>query len=370
MLNECKRLIFFSRDLKIGGMEKALVTLLNNLQSDNNKITLVLENKTGELLNQLHSDIEVKEYRVCKSNFSVFRKAVNFAHRFFWKLKYANKFDFSCNYATYLTIGSRLANIASKNSSLYVHSDYYNFFSCDVEAVKKFFEEQGISYLKRLIFVANEAMQPIKNIFPEYSNKFSVVSNLIDYKDVIKLSECEISEKKPQKELVLFVGRLEECSKKLTRLIESFKLVIEQSSLYELWIVGNGIDYELCADLIVEYHLEENIKLIGETINPYPYIKLCDCVILTSDFEGFPVIYNECLVLNKPIITTIPVSDSFLDIRDFACIVEKKTSALAEAVLEKKYKNKFLEISDLDLINKQRMTKLIELFKNEENVYE
>lgn len=366
MSSEYKKIIFFSRDLKIGGMEKALVSLLNRLQSDTNKITLVLENKTGELLNQLHPGIEVREYRVSKCKIAVLRKAINLLHRTFWRLKYANKYDFSCNYATYLTIGSRLADIASKNSSLYVHSDYYNYFSKDIDSIKTFFSEQGITYLKRLIFVANEAMEPIKKIFPEYSEKFLVVSNLIALNDINSKSNCKIAEAKPQKELILFVGRLEESSKRLTRLIESFKIVCDNSSEYELWIIGDGADYTLCKDLIQKYGLGNQVKLLGEKINPYPYMKMADCVILTSDFEGYPVIYNECLALRKPIITTIPVSDGFIDIRDFSVVVEKTSNSISTAIIEKQYKNIEFNIPDFEDINNKRIMQIDNIVKNKE----
>ena len=54
--------------------------------------------------------------------------------------------------------------------------------------------------------------------------------------------------------------------------------------------------------------LEDNIILLGAKKNPYPYFKISDCVILTSDYEGYPVVFLESFILNKPIITT-KVSD-------------------------------------------------------------
>ena len=54
--------------------------------------------------------------------------------------------------------------------------------------------------------------------------------------------------------------------------------------------------------------LQENIELLGRKQNPYPYFKISDCVILTSDYEGYPVVFLESFILNKPIITT-KVSD-------------------------------------------------------------
>ena len=56
-----KKIIFFSKNLNIGGMEKALTILLNELSKVYN-VTLVLEEKKGILLGKLNSNIEVKEY--------------------------------------------------------------------------------------------------------------------------------------------------------------------------------------------------------------------------------------------------------------------------------------------------------------------
>ena len=47
---------------------------------------------------------------------------------------------------------------------------------------------------------------------------------------------------------------------------------------------------------------------MGKKKNPYPYFKISDCVILTSDYEGYPVVFLESFILNIPLITT-KVSD-------------------------------------------------------------
>ena len=53
-----KKIMFFSKDLNIGGMEKSLVILLNELVKSYN-VTLVLENRTGVLLKKLDKNIGV-----------------------------------------------------------------------------------------------------------------------------------------------------------------------------------------------------------------------------------------------------------------------------------------------------------------------
>ena len=353
-----KKLIFFSRDLKIGGMEKALVFLLNELQSRGYNITLVLTNKAGCLLEQLNPLIKVEEYSVCQCKLVPLRKLINLFKRIIWTATHINKYDFSCNFATYLTIGSKLAEIASENSSLYVHSDYYNYFEKDIDKIKGFFYQQGIKQLKRLFFVSNEVFEPILKIFPEYKSKFSVISNLIDYSETVNLSSQRLDIIKGSKETILFIGRLEEQSKRLSRLLESFDIVCKKSSDFELWIVGDGEGYSLCQKLIAQYGLTDKVKMLGEKFNPYPYIKSADCVILTSDFEGYPVIYNECLSLSTPIITTIPVSDDIVDIRDFSIVVNKNVQSISSAILNKEYKNiKFVNL-DFDNINQKRIEQI------------
>ena len=97
--------------------------------------------------------------------------------------------------------------------------------------------------------------------------------------------------------------------------------------------------------------------------NPYPYIKEADYVVLTSDYEGFALIYQEAMVLNRPIIGTVNVSDSQMDIgRDYANIVskdEKKMIAEVKKILSSKTKQKEI---DYKKIQKKRYENLEKLF--------
>ena len=110
-----------------------------------------------------------------------------------------------------------------------------------------------------------------------------VINNLVDSKKILELSNQEIDVKKTKdKKIFVFVGRFEEDSKRLTRLLKVFSLLNQKHSNLELWMIGNGNDYELVKKCIEEEKLEEKVKLFGEQKNPYPYMKLADYIILTS----------------------------------------------------------------------------------------
>ena len=59
-----KKLLFISKHMEIGGMERALLNLLNTLCKRHYKITLILEEKKGPLLEYLDPDVEVLEYKL------------------------------------------------------------------------------------------------------------------------------------------------------------------------------------------------------------------------------------------------------------------------------------------------------------------
>lgn len=352
-----KRLLFTANTLDIGGIEKALINLLNNIDYSKYEVTLVLEKKEGLFLKDLNKNVIVKELKVSSSKIIPIRKLINFSRKLIFKLKNKNKYDFSCCYATYSYSGNKLVLIGSSNSSLYVHSNYEGLYT--KEEFKEFFDTRNIDKFKNIIFVSNEAKDYFEKVYPNLKNKLVVINNFIDIDNVRILSEEKISIKKNNKTLV-FVGRLDDSSKKLGRAINLIKNIPE----LELWLVGDGPDRDKYESLVNKYNLNDRVIFLGRKANPYPYIKNADYLILTSDYEGFPVTYLEALVLKTEIITTIPVSDDKIDIKDYAYIVSKDEDKMVKevkAVLNKSNKQNSISI---DKIQKERMKDLEVLFDN------
>ena len=358
-----KKLLFISKHMEIGGMERALLNLLNTLCKRHYKITLILEEKKGPLLEYLDPDVEVLEYKLSYNKVVFFRKIVNFIHRFCWSIKNKNKYDFSCNFATYSIIGSYLALKASKNNALYIHSNYYEAYEHDIKMYKNFFDNVYAPCFNNLIFVSNESKNDFCRIYKELVNKCHVINNLIDYKNIQKLAKekIEIVFEKSFNNF-LFVGRIDNDSKNFVRMLKAFKLVISKNTNNRLYILGEGKDKDLCENLINEYKLNNNVFLLGKKINPYPFIKKCDAFLLTSNYEGYPVVLTECLVLNKPMISTINVSDTELFAQDYITIVSKKEKLIAKEIL--KFKKKKINYNiDFEEINKKRIEKIISIIE-------
>lgn len=348
-------LLFASYSLEIGGIEKALQNLVNRIDKNKYNVTIVLEEKRGELLNKIDNNIIVKEVKVNNNKNILVRKTINYLNKQIYKIFNYKNYDFSCCYATYSKSSSKIALVSSNNNYLYVHSNYRHLYNN--EEFKKFFDERNINSYRRLIFVSKESKEGFIELYKEYINKCIVINNFIDIDTIKKLSTKE-KIKRSKNKLLVFIGRLDDSSKKLSRQI---KLVKEISNL-DLWIVGDGPDREKYEEEVKEYNLNNRITFFGSKSNPYPYMKEADYVILTSDYEGFPVTYLEALCLNKSIITTIPTSDEYLNIEDYAYIISKDQSKMIKEVkriLDSKEEKKTI---DLEKIQERRMASLERLF--------
>ncbi len=354
-----KQLIFFAKHMEIGGLEKSLLNLLNSLDPMEYAVTLVLEEQHGPLLEQLGSHITVKEYRLSSCPFVPLRKILNFTKRMLWKLKYGNKYDFSCSYCTYSIIGSRLAQYASQNSCLYVHNDYTTIYP-DHKEFADFFTQLRTDRFRHVLFVSNESKAAFTDRLPQYADKCDVVNNIVEWESVRSRAAepCSIT-KAPDETLFVFVGRLDEPHKRMSRLLEAFAAARQERQDIRLLMVGDGPDRKLCEELIEKHGLSDTVTMVGAQTNPYPYLNAGDCLVLASDYEGFPVVYFEAMILGKDIITTIPVSDERVDVGAYATVADKTTEAFANALINyEKRDNTPLDMADL---NRKRLEKLTRL---------
>lgn len=323
-----KKILFSAVSLDVGGIETALVTLMNYLAQKNKyEITLILEKKEGIFLKRLNNNIKVLEYTPNDNKVVPIRKLINLIKQNIFKIKYKNKFDFSCAYATYSKPASFVARSASRNSCLWVHSEYMQMFGNNKEKYIKFFNEVKAKEFKNIVFVSENAKNIFDKTFSNDSNlikKTRIIHNLMDAEEILQKSKESVQDyNKENIYTFLNVGRHTEEDKKLTRLIKAAKKLNEDKLNFRILLVGSGNKTEEYKQMVKEYGLEDEIIFLGKKQNPYPYFKIADSLILTSEYEGFPVVYLEAMLLELPIITT-DVSDSLKVIKDKYGIVTKK----------------------------------------------
>ncbi len=319
-----KEILIAAKNLKIGGIEKSLINLIDYLEENGYNVTLVLEERKGRLIKKIKKDMKIIVFKPSKIKLVFLRKIINFFKQIKFILKYKNKFDVSISYATYSKPDSFVARVSSKNSILWCHADYLALNRGDIQKTREFFEEIYYDEFSKIVFVSRIAKENFNTIFPEQRNVY-YCNNFIDSTKIFELAKEKIHIRYNQ-EITTFlnISRHDESQKKLSRIIKAASLLQRENYKFRIIFVGNGKDTEKYKYLAEKYSVTQNIIFEGSQDNPYPYYKISDCTILSSDYEGYPVVFLESFLFNKPIITT-DVSD-YKDIQAGRGIVATKTT--------------------------------------------
>lgn len=394
-----KKILFSAYSLDVGGIETALVTLLKYLVNDYD-ITLVLEKKQGVFLEDLPKEIKVITYTPSSLKFKLIRKVINFVKQLSFKLKYKNKFDFSADFATYSMPASFVARTASKNNAIWIHNNYMNFYDNDINQYRKFFKSLKVQEFKKIVFVSNLDKKVFIAQFPELTKSTYVCNNLIDYKKIQKLADEKIpnedlkkifgedypninlnkiskkdAEKQSKKEInaetkvpiFLNVGRHDEKQKKISRILDATEKLNKNGFKFKVLLVGKGTNTKDYEEIIKEKKLN-NVILLGAKKNPYPYFKISDSFLLSSQFEGYPVVFVESEILRLPIITT-NVSDSKKDIDGiFGQVVENSEKGVYRGMKNFLEKGLKTEKFDSEKFNKNIIEQIKQIIDTEKGL--
>lgn len=92
---------------------------------------------------------------------------------------------------------------------------------------------------------------------------------------------------------IIYVGRLDFVQKRVYRVIDTWNYLEDRFPDWHLTIVGDGEDRE---------NLENHVNCLGLKHvsfegfqKPIEYYKRASILLLTSDFEGFPLVLAECM---------------------------------------------------------------------------
>jgi len=127
------------------------------------------------------------------------------------------------------------------------------------------------------------------------------------------------------------VGRLSP-EKNHARLIKAFAQVHEQHPEVRLLIIGGGkLERELYA-LTSSLGVESYVTLAGQVDNPYVLMATADCFVLSSDYEGQPMVILEARTLGLPVVTTAfsSVDDSVPE--DAGIVVPQTVNGVADGL--------------------------------------
>lgn len=328
-----KNMIIYMPKLSFGGMEKALVNLINYSKlNEKYNLTLYLVYK-GEM-NYIHLLPKNMQLIVaCQGNFNTFGKLeAIFKLMFRYIYHIFNKYDIAISYSYQHPVLCSLTRLSSQNNIIYIHGNLED--GMDPEILKKRLKKCKYEKFKKIICVSNNAKDTLIKLINRKDDIY-VLNNLIDGDNIIAKANEKVKgfEFKKNKIYFINIARHFEQYKKIIRIIEAVNKLNQEGYEFEVLLIGDGEDHKLYEEKIKEYNIK-NIHLLGKKKNPYKYLKHSSALLLSSIREGYPVVFIEAMVLNKPIVTT-NVSDAEKDIKGkFGIVVDNNDKAIYTGMKE------------------------------------
>lgn len=306
-----KKILFGITSLTLGGAERVLVDLVNQLCRDYD-ITIFTIYAKGELEKELLPAIKVKSlYSVSYQELSNFQKHISIPLKVLWRSKkiyqkiQKEKYDVEIAFLEG-AVTRIFSNQREKTKKIvWIHSDISRIFGQGIKAkIKRYMDKKIYAKYENIVFVSQDNLECFKKIYPTIQNKKQVIYNYIDKNKVLAKAKEEPEElwKKDVPNFVT-VARLVE-AKGIDRLIKVHKKLIEEGLAHRFYIIGDGPEKEKLEGLIQKEKISNTFILLGKKENPYPYIKMADYFVLLSYYEGYSMVSVEAQILQKYIIIT------------------------------------------------------------------
>lgn len=323
-----KKLIFVTEALWIGGIETALVNLLNRLDYDRYDVTCLILRDCQEMA-----------YRItprCRLLVSDRQHPVTFRESYRYKRMYnlmeepqhASKFrrliwrvlclllraPEARRYAAY--VKKQLADERFDTAVIYsdrtaetavraISADRFLMFYHHGAMRKEYHDTYGYRKAEKIIAVSESLAQKLKIYRPQYAGKIVAVNNLIDVAGVRERS-LETPETVFPKDCfhIVSCGRLSPAKGMDIAVAACAELVHDGETRLHWWIVGGGPEGDALRAQIHTLGMEEYVTLLGMRDNPYPYIRHADLYVQPSRFEAFGLTILEAQVLDIPLLST------------------------------------------------------------------
>lgn len=296
-----------------GGAEKVLIDILKHFDYSAFDVTLLLETKDGPYIEDIPKQVNL--IYLHKKNLWIERL---YRYLEIFHCKRFAYFLLCCLPVLLYTRGLHFDTIISFMEGMAVKMHSYIFDKADnniswvhIDLKKKHWslgyfinekeEENCYRKMDNIVFVSQDAKNRFKELFDVDDKKLNVIYNFIDCDEIVKLSECKAIQK--NKLTVCMVGRLNR-QKRYDRAFKVVRNLKNEGYDFELWIMGSGELEKDLKDMTEEYGIADIVCFKGFLKPVYPYMRVADIFLNTSESEGYPLTLCEAMCLGLPIVAT------------------------------------------------------------------
>lgn len=352
-----KKILFVIPTMRMGGAEKALVSLLKSLDPSQLDITLYLF-ETGGILQQ-----EIPAYvRIIEADF-ITRGMLLEIRKYLWDVIKAGKFvaaydrlkislrarfnrrqfawnsvkkhireleghyDVAIGFLEGVTDFFVIDKVIADKKIGWIHTDMSKKVAIDIE--KKYYLQ-----FDKLVTITDSCKNAFIKMVPEAFGKMDVIKNIVINEEIREKADEKINFGWNENAInIVTIGRLE-YQKGIDLGIRACNIIKKRGYNINWHVYGEGSLQAELSKMIQELHLSDTFILEGLVRNPYPYMKHAEMIVQPSRNEGKSIVLDEAKILDKAIVVTdYPSVNDQIEDGKTGLITDSTPEAIAEGII-------------------------------------
>ncbi|MGL5413929.1 glycosyltransferase [Cetobacterium sp.] len=316
-----KKIAIYNGQLYMGGIERVLINYLEKLSKEPElDITLIIKQNIPEdnvFLPEVPKNIKivyVKSEEMCRRTDRLRKDKKNIVSRlqYQWALFYeriimkqwVKSFFEENNFDVVIDFDMSLMKYLECIKTSVVGWLHYTLKGKKAKRIKLY--RKTFKNYRNIVVICDDMKKELEEIYPEYVEKTVRIYNPMDF-DIIKAkaedrSEITLEDEKLLKnDFFIAVSRLVEVKNRVG-LVEIFAELKKKGIKEKLYILGEGEDRPNIERKIKELNLEEDVLLLGQKKNPFPYMKAAKMFLHTSRGEGLPTVFIESMLCDTIVV--------------------------------------------------------------------
>lgn len=292
------KVLFVVASNKVNGSEKIALDIAEGIDTKKFDVYFAIPME-GDISERLENKkIKKIVYNNGRLNTISFQGAKNL-------LKIIKKIKFDIIHAHSSSIPSLLGKIAGVKLKIETrHGLFYSDAELENLSKKRFFFEYSKKFYHDIITTVSENdKKRLVKYFKYDEDKLVNIYNGIDVKKLKSYSKKKSLENKSEIFLIGNVGRFT-YQKNQELLLNVFSKLVEKFPKLRLQVIGDG---ELKNNLLIqidELELSDYVEIVPYQKNIYEYIAKLDLMVMTSRFEGIPLVALEAMAIGTPVLSS------------------------------------------------------------------
>ncbi|MBO5892289.1 MAG: glycosyltransferase [Oscillospiraceae bacterium] len=325
-----KRILIVNKGFAIGGIETALVNMANALQK-HYQVDLLVFDPTGPVKDRLDEKVNIiqpswrfnalgmplkRAIKTKKPFFTAFRLFATIWTKLFdnrlpidLAIKHQEKlqgYDLAISFHQEMrrhTVASGFSRfvdqcVVAKRKVAWLH---YDSAALDLDSA---FNNPFYAKMDKIVCVSRSLRDGFAGKFPQFAKKTEYCYNFLNFQQLEEESLKKQEHTYPADKTICFSACRLAKEKALARAITCLAPIFRKHPEYMWFIAGEGPERPNIERAIQTENLQQQVILLGNLSNPYPYMSNADLLINVSYHEAAPMVFIEAKALGVPVFAT------------------------------------------------------------------